>query len=257
MTDAQASNIRVEFSQIECRVVGSLIEKAFLTPDVYPMTTNGLIAACNQKTNRQPVTSYDAVAIDASLLDLRQRKVVRMVHTQGARATKHRHTLDELLDLDEAALAVVSVLLLRGPQTVGELRLRTERQHGFYDLESTENCLESLAERAIPLVRQLVRQPGQKEERWQHLLAEAEADATTAAEPSTAVADPAVQERPVVSQPRAHVSPAPSEPETAAPTAPSPGSGRLSERVEALEADVARLNERLSRLASQLGETFD
>ena len=160
----------VEMTAVECRVVGALIEKAATTPDVYPMTTNALVSACNQKTNRDPVVAYDAVTVDGALLELRQRSLVRKVHTQGSRSTKHRQTLDEALSLDPGQLALVAVLMLRGPQTVGELRQRTERQHSFASLDDVEACLDSLAERSPAIVRQLARQPGQKEARWEHLL---------------------------------------------------------------------------------------
>ena len=165
----------VEMTAVECRVVGAMIEKAATTPDVYPMTTNALVSACNQKTNRDPVVSYDAVTIDGALLELRQRNLVRRVHTPGSRSTKHRQTLDEALNLNPGQLAVVAVLMLRGPQTVGELRQRTERQHSFESLEAVDACLDSLAQRSPAVVRQLARQPGQKEARWQHLLLDSDA----------------------------------------------------------------------------------
>jgi len=157
-----------------------MIEKAFTTPDVYPMTTNALVSACNQKTNRDPVVSFDAVTVDGALMELRQRNLVRRVHSQGSRSTKHRQTLDETLGLDQGELALVSVLLLRGDQTVGELRLRTERQIGFDSIEAVQAKLDALSGRSNPLVRQLARQPGQKEARWQHLIGDGQGEAVPA-----------------------------------------------------------------------------
>ncbi len=225
----------VSMTAVEARVVGALIEKAFLTPDIYPMTTNALVSASNQKTNREPVMSLDAVTIDGALMELRQRNLVRRVHTQGSRSTKHRHALDEVLSLDPAALAVVSVLLLRGAQTVGELRLRTERQHGFDSLEEVDACLEDLATRG--LVRQLARQPGQKEARWQHLLGDSD-DASA----------PEAQSEP------------PASAASAVDRAPRPGPAAdqdLIDRVSELESEVESLRSQLHRLAEQLGEPLD
>lgn len=259
----------VELTRVECRVVGSMIEKAFLTPDVYPMTTNSLVSACNQKTNRDPVVSYDARTIDAALLDLRQRNIVRRVHTQGARSTKHRHALDEQLELDQGELAVISVLLLRGDQTVGELRQRTERQHGFESLEATEACLEALATRTPPLVRQLARQPGHKEARWQHLLLDPD-DADRAVDaggvqPAPAPAEPqAPAPAPSPAAPSAPAAvpapaaaPAPAAPQPAVVASTSGPDGDLVAKVERLEDEMAVLRRQLRSLAEQLGETLD
>lgn len=242
----------IELTAIEARVVGSLIEKSFLTPDVYPMTTNALATACNQKTNRDPVVDYSAVQIDATLLELRQRNLVRRVHTPGSRSTKHRQTLDEALSLDEQESALLSVLLLRGPQTVGELRLRTERHEvGFDDLDAVDRCLERLAGRRIALVRQLPRKPGHKENRWQHLLQdEAETSARAADDARPAPAD--------ASGPAMASSAASPVSASAGPTGSGqPVDGALRDRVDELEADVALLRRQLRSLAESLGETID
>ena len=155
----------------QLRVLGSLVEKEATVPDTYPMTLNGLQTACNQKNNRDPVTDYDTFTVQTTLDDLKGSGYVRFVHpSHGARTTKYRHVLDERLDLDGAELALLSVMMLRGPQTVGELRARTERAHDFPDLETMVEILEDLAGRDEPLVMLLPRQPGQKETRWMHLL---------------------------------------------------------------------------------------
>lgn len=234
----------IELSSAEARVLGSLIEKMYLTPDVYPMTTNGLATACNQKTNRDPVVDYSPVQIDTTLLELRQRNLVRRVHTPGSRATKHRQTLDEALALDAQQLALVSVLLLRGPQTVGELRLRTERHEvGFDDLGAVESCLEALAERPTPLVRQLPRRPGHKESRWKHLLG----DPTGAADDEPHGVDARSWQN-LVASPGASVS---------ALTADVVAQSELLERVDALTAQVEMLQRQLTTLADKLGEPLE
>lgn len=153
------------------RVLGTLVEKEATVPDTYPMTLNGLVAGCNQKNNREPVTDYDELTVRRTLDGLKERGVVRFVHpSHGARSTKFRHVLHEDLRLDAAELALVGVLLLRGPQTLSELRTRTERAQRFQDLDVVEATLEGLAAREDPLVVHLARRPGQKETRWMHLL---------------------------------------------------------------------------------------
>jgi len=235
----EATVASVELSDIEARVLGSLVEKSFLTPDSYPMTTNAMVSACNQKTNREPVVSYSAVMVDSALLDMRQRNLVRRVHSAGARSTKHRQTLDEALALNDRQLALMSVLLLRGAQTIGELRLRTERHAvGFDDLDAVETCLVGLAGRSTPLVKQLQRQPGHKEARWEHLLGDPEAG------PHAESADHAQHRDEPVSP-------------TPATTSAAPLESDLQQRVAELETEVASLRRQLSRLAEQLGEPLD
>lgn len=153
----------------EVRVLGSLIEKERTTPDQYPLSTNALRVACNQKTNRQPVVDYPESTIDQVMLALRQRGLARTVHG-GGRVDKHKHVLDEMWGLDEGELALLGVLMLRGPQTPAELRTRSERLHAFSSSEEVMGALASLAERDEPLVCVLERLPGQKEARWAHLL---------------------------------------------------------------------------------------
>ena len=156
----------------QLRVLGSLVEKQMTVPDTYPMTLNGLQAACNQKNNREPVTDYDSFTVQTTLDELKATGYVRFLHpSHGARTTKYRHVLDDRLDLDGAELALLSVMMLRGPQTTGELRTRTERAHDFPDVDTMVEILEDLAARDEPLVVLLPRQVGQKETRWMHLLA--------------------------------------------------------------------------------------
>jgi hypothetical protein len=155
----------------ELRVVACLVEKQLTTPDSYPLTENAVVAACNQLSNRNPVVAYDTNTVRVTLTALRQRGLARVIHTPGARVPKHRHILDEALGLSQGEVALVTVLALRGPQTVGELRTRTERMHEFSSLSEVEETLEGLAARSEPLVVRLERQPGQKEARYAHLLA--------------------------------------------------------------------------------------
>jgi uncharacterized protein YceH (UPF0502 family) len=156
---------------VEARVVGSLIEKQLTTPGQYPLTANALVLACNQSSNREPVASYSEDEVLAALDRLRQRRLVRFVlPSHGRSVVRYRHVLDELLGVGEPELALLAVLLLRGRQTVGELRARTERMTELSGLEEVERHLERMAEGEEPLVARLGRRPGQKEERWTELL---------------------------------------------------------------------------------------
>jgi hypothetical protein len=160
----------VQLTPVQARIVGCLIEKEMATPDNYPLTMNGLLAACNQTSNRNPVTRLEEPTVSNALENLRALKIVRIVYSRSNRADKFRHVLDEELALEPESLAVLSVLMLRGPQTASELRTRTERLHPFADQEEVEDALRRLAGRQEPLVARMERQPGQKEHRWTHLL---------------------------------------------------------------------------------------
>ena len=151
-------------------MVACLVEKQLTTPDSYPLTENALVAACNQLSNRNPIVAYDNNIVRVTLTELRQRGLARVIHTPGARVPKHRHILDEALGLSKGEVALLAVLALRGPQTVGELRTRTERMNDFASLSQVEETLETLAVRDEPLVTRLERQPGQKEARYAQLL---------------------------------------------------------------------------------------
>lgn len=154
----------------EVRVVGALIEKQVTTPEYYPLTLNALRQACNQLSNRDPVVAFDERTVAWTLETLRDRKLIRVVTTADGRVPKYRHVLDEALELKSPEMAVMCVLMLRGAQTVGEIRTRTERLYPFSALSFVETTLEDLTTREAPLVVKLPRQSGQKESRYAHLL---------------------------------------------------------------------------------------
>ncbi|HWG08946.1 MAG TPA: YceH family protein [Solirubrobacteraceae bacterium] len=171
-------------SPVETRVLGCLLEKQRTTPDVYPLSLNSLRLACNQATNRDPVVDYDEATIRDALHRLERRRLVRFA--SGSRAAKYRHLLEEALPLDERERAVLTALMLRGAQTPGELKQRSERMHSFEDLAGVQEVLERLIARE--LVRRLDRRPGQKEERYVQLLEDGEAAGPDAAANGGAVA---------------------------------------------------------------------
>jgi uncharacterized protein YceH (UPF0502 family) len=206
----------MDLSPEEVRVLGCLMEKQVATPDQYPLSLNSLVLACNQSTNRDPVVHYGEAGVDAALASLRQRGLTRVVHSPSNRVPKHRHVADEVLELDERAQAVITVLMLRGPQTPGELKGRTERLYPFVDLAAVETTIDELAARAEPLVLRLTRRPGQKETRVAHLL-------------SGPVIDDVEMDRQSNDEPAVRVR--------------LDRIGELEARVEALEAEVRRLRE--------------
>jgi uncharacterized protein YceH (UPF0502 family) len=158
----------VEPDPVEIRVLGCLVEKQRTTPDAYPLTLNSLRLACNQSTNRDPVVDYDEAQIRAALERLGRRGWTRLASWSGSRAVKYRHLLGDALGLSDSQLALLTVLMLRGPQTPGELKGRSERIHPFASLVEVEQVLGELVERE--LVRRLPRRPGQKEQRYEQLL---------------------------------------------------------------------------------------
>jgi uncharacterized protein YceH (UPF0502 family) len=206
----------MELGPHEVRVLGCLVEKEATTPDAYPLSTNALVLACNQRSSRHPVVDYTEGTVTEAMISLRERGLARTVRGEGSRVYKHVHTLGTALDADAADLAVLSVLMLRGPQTPGELRTRTERQHAFASLDAVETTLVRLAARDPQLVVQLPRQPGLKEARWAHLLGGA-----------------------------AEQAPAP-PPGDAVPAAPAAGS--LAADLATLRVEVASLRARLDEL---------
>ena len=154
---------------IEARVVGCLVEKDLATPEYYPLTLNALTNACNQKSNRDPVMLFEETDVIRALDSLRKKQMAHQ-SAEGVRAAKYCHNLEAVLNLDPEDLAILAELLLRGPQTVGELRNRAERMCPVGDLQAVEELLQNLMEREEPLVMRLPRQPGRKEHRFTHLL---------------------------------------------------------------------------------------
>ena len=157
-------------SAVEARVLGCLLEKERTTPENYPISINSLMVACNQSTNREPVVGFDEKTVEEAVYSLRQRKLATSVSMAGSRVLKYRHNFLEHYELDPREVALVCVLLLRGAQTPGELRARTERLCGALSLQAVETCLEALGVGADPLVRALEARPGQKERRYLQLL---------------------------------------------------------------------------------------
>jgi uncharacterized protein len=207
----------VEPDAVEIRVAACLVEKQRTTPDQYPLTLNSLRLACNQSTNRDPVVEYDEPTVRSALDRLGRRKWTTLASWSTARSVKYKHVLDQALGLDPAQLSLLAVLMLRGPQTPGELRSRTERMYRFDSNEELDRTLRELIERQ--LAAPLPRRPGERGQRYAHML-EAES------------ADDGV---PV---------PAP---------APAPAEPALGERVERLETEVAALRSELLSLREQLG----
>jgi uncharacterized protein YceH (UPF0502 family) len=159
-----------QLTEIEARIVGALIEKQLTTPEYYPLTLNSLVAACNQKTNREPVMSLDDRTVQSSLDDLRDKNIVYVFYGSGSRTVKYKHILPDIYNLEPSETAVMCVLMLRGPQTIGEIRERTGRLYDFRDLNDVNETLESLTKRDEPMIVRLERAPGQKEARFAHLL---------------------------------------------------------------------------------------
>ena len=199
----------------ETRILGCLIEKERTTPDQYPLSLNSVTTACNQSTNRDPVTYYGDNVVALGLDDLRGKKLVTQLWGAGSRVQKFRHNLLDAYELNPREVALMCVLLLRGPQTLGELRIRTERLHAFASVGEVEECLRGLSEGAEPLVRELPARPGQKENRFVQLLSG----------------------EPVLDEP------------TAVETRPSVASGPT--RVETLEAEVATLKSEVVALREE------
>src|SRR4051794_6524066 len=208
----------MEPDAVEMRVLGCLIEKQRTTPDVYPLTLNALRLACNQSTNRDPVVDYDDNTIRSAIDRLVHRKWATLASWSNRRSMKYRQTLDRALDLGEPEVSILAVLMLRGPQTPGELKTRTERLHAFGDMSELGRTLEGLIARGLAV--RLERRPGQREERYRHLLSE---DIAEAAEPP-----PADPEEPV----QRDQGPVPRDPE------PIP---QDDERIQRIERQLAEL----------------
>jgi len=157
-------------NDVEVRVLGSLIEKEITTPDYYPLSLNALMAACNQSSNRNPVVHLDEDTVTRATESLREKKLVHQVDRSESRVSKYRHVIYETMNLGRPAVAVMDVLMLRGAQTVGEIRTRSNRLYDFTSLDEVDLTLNALMSREPPLVVRLPRQAGQKEVRYAHLL---------------------------------------------------------------------------------------
>jgi uncharacterized protein YceH (UPF0502 family) len=233
----------VEPDAVEIRVLGCLIEKQRTTPDAYPLTMNALRLACNQSTNRDPVVDYDESTIRAALERLGRRKWTTLASWSNRRAMKYRHTLDSALGLSDAEIALLCVLMLRGPQTPGELKQRSERLHAFEGLDGVEDTISRLVERA--LAAGLPRRPGQREGRYVQLLGgavEEEGLELAAAAPGAA--------EPVMASAQAEPATAPTP---TAPPAESPASpAETTTHVKAVAHDAAGLEQRVARLEDEL-----
>jgi uncharacterized protein YceH (UPF0502 family) len=203
----------VNLTAPEIRVLGCLVEKQRTTPEQYPLTLNALRLACNQSTNRDPVVDYDEPTVRDAAQRLGRRGLSRFASGHGSRAAKYRHLLKEELGLGPGALSFLTVLMLRGPQTPGELRARSDRLHSFAGAEEASGAIDELVERG--LARRLERRPGEREARYVHLLGEEDVEAPVAAVAS----DPSPE--------------------------PEPEEPSLAERVERLEREIAEIRARL------------
>ena len=160
----------INLSSTETRILGCLLEKERTTPEYYPLSLNSLVAACNQTTNRDPIVNYNEKTVEQGLDLLRQKKLAMLIHTAGARVAKYRHTFLDLYNLNSREVAIICALMLRGPQTPGELRSRTERMCGAMSLADLEKLLDELGAGDDPLVKVVPARAGQKERRYAHLL---------------------------------------------------------------------------------------
>ncbi|MEJ7616356.1 MAG: YceH family protein [Pyrinomonadaceae bacterium] len=217
-------------TDVEVRVIGSLIEKQITTPEYYPLTLNALTHACNQIQNREPVVSYDEKTVARALESLRVKYFAHVLYARDNRVEKYRQVLTEKLELAAPEIAALCVLMLRGPQTVGEIRNRSNRLHEFQELTDVEEALSSLAEREMPLVARLARQPGQKEARYAHLL----------------MGDLVAEEMPTAARPEPRVEPRVDE-------AMLEVRGE-NERIKILEREVEMLKEQVAALTAQFDE---
>jgi uncharacterized protein YceH (UPF0502 family) len=214
-------------TEIETRVVGALVEKDITTPDYYPLSLNALVNACNQKNNRDPVMTLDESAVRDALASLQEKRLAGPASGADSRVTKFEHRLQEVFNFDRREIAIVCVLLLRGPQTPGELRGRTDRMYHFEALDDVVSTLDRLAQREPPLAAILPRQPGTKESRYTHLFS---------------------GELPELSRPSGTSMAAGNSP--AHPATNSAASA--TERIARLEQEVAALRHELSEIQQQL-----
>jgi uncharacterized protein YceH (UPF0502 family) len=226
---------RMQLSPECARVLGALMEKGLATPQQYPLTVNALQSACNQTSNREPVVTYDETTVLAALDELKDQKLVRFVlPSHGRSVVRYRQVLDETLALHARQCAVLAVLLLRGPQTIGELRIRTERMATFDSLDEIQHELDLLHTREEPLAHNVGRRPGQKEERWATTLVPAP--------------DPDQPRQPMSAGSTVSASTT-----AAAPIAAAPHDDGLRAELEELRAEVADLRQEVRELRESLG----
>lgn len=221
---------QIILNEIETRVLGSLIEKDITTPDYYPLSLNALVNACNQKNNRDPVMTLDENAVRNTLTTLQEKRMAGPASGADSRVTKYEHRLQEVFNFDRREIAIVCVLLLRGAQTPGELRGRTERMYHFDTLEDVVSTLDRLAQRETPLVCILARQPGTKEYRYMHLFS---------GEPLEPTVSRAALERETL--------PTSAGPDSSIHAAPPP-----AQRLARLEEEVANIRQELTEVRQQL-----
>lgn len=232
----------MEVSAEGARILGSLVEKQLTTPQQYPLTMNALVAACNQTSNRDPVVDYGEEAVMSALERLKEQRLVRFVlPSHGRSVVRYRHVLDETLALDPRQCALLAVLFLRGPQTVGELRLRTERMVEFAGLDEIEHELRYMNSHDQPLVANIGRRPGQKEERWECSLIRAEAGEAISTSADTARISEEPQEP----------TPAESDVERCAPHDPLE---EMRGELMSLREEFSQLRRDLNALRRDLGE---
>jgi len=217
-------------NETEVRVVGSLVEKQVTTPDYYPLTLNALVNACNQISNRDPVVKYDERTVEDAIDSLRTKNLVYIFYGAESRVPKYKHMMREVYTLSPQELAVMCVLMLRGPQTVGEIRGRTGRLHEFAELREVEETLDGLARRDEPLVVRLPRQTGRKDARYTHLLS----------------GTPEFEESPDEASAQAST-----RPSSSARAAEGERVARLEAEVEALRGEVAELRRQLEEFRKQ------
>jgi len=242
----------MELDAEEMRVLGSLAEKQLTTPAQYPLTLNALTMACNQATSRDPVVTYDEGTVEAAVTRVKTMGLARFYHpTHGRSALRFGHTLDEALGLDPPRLAVVAVLMLRGPQTLAELRARTQRMTEFSDTKEVEAELEALARFEPPIVRRIGRQPGQKEDRYEQLLGRPGPFTPTAPPTAPPASSPQSSPFPTSAPSRPDIDEAPEDDDGPGyvPGSPMP----LADEVAELRDQVAALRRDVDDLRSQLG----
>lgn len=233
------------------RVLGCLIEKQLATPQQYPLTLNGLTLACNQSTSREPVMNLSEQAVRMALDELKALRLVRFVMpSHGKSVVRYRHVFDEVYGLDTSQMAVLSVLLLRGPQTPGEIRAHIGRMASFDSVDALQRILEALSERPEPLAQLLPRRQGQKEDRWQQLIATEVADVAGVAEGTA----PAVPEGVPIGQPAPPGSAAVSGTEAGNEPDETKHGTDLESRVETLQSELAALRNQVTELATSFNE---